>query len=374
MTGSPANLSSLATSAQPGSALIVVTRRIGDVLLATAVIRSLKEAWPDTALDVLVFEGTEGVVTANPDVRRVLTVPERPRFGEHVRLYSRLFRRYGLALSLVPGDRPTLYAFVAGRRRLGLLLDTRKEAWKRCLLDRWVRFDDLDTHTVRMNLALVEALGVTPRTEVVVSWSDSDESRVDELLGARSGRPLAVLHPYPKFNYKMWRGAGWADVARCLADRGYQIVMTGSADPAETSYTATLAADLPAGVANVSGKLTLGGTACLLSRAAIYIGPDTVTTHMSAALGVPTVALFGPSNPVKWGPLPKGHPYDHNPWRRVGSGRVGNVFLVQGPGACVPCLLEGCDRRTESYSDCLLTLPAEGVIAAVDSLLEGPSP
>ena len=353
----------------PGSVLVVVTRRIGDVLLSTPVLRSLKQAWPDTAIDALVFEGTEGVIAANPDVRTIHTVPTRPGALQHARLYARMLRRYDLALSLVPGDRPTLYAFGAGRRRAGLLLNTRKEAWKRRLLDQWVPFDNTHTHTVRMHLALVEALGLTPRPEVVVSWSASDEARVASLLGARSEKALAVLHPYPKFNYKMWHHAGWRELARWLDDRGYQIVLTGSNDPAELSYTAKLAAEMPAGVVNLAGELSLGGTGRLLSQAAVYVGPDTVTTHMAAALGIPTVALFGPSNPVKWGPWPKGQPNDRNPWPRIGSAVAGNVCLVQGSGACVPCLLEGCGRSIESYSDCLQELPAARVVAAVRTLL-----
>ena len=127
---------------------------------------------------------------------------------------------------------------------------------------------------------------------------------------------------------------------------------------------------MPAGSLNLVGQLTLGCTGYLLSRAAVYLGPDTAITHMAAALGVPTVALFGPSNPVKWGPWPKGHPADRNPWRRVGSGHVGNVFLVQGEKSCVPCLLEGCGRHIESYSDCLQELPASRVIAAARALLD----
>jgi len=353
----------------PRTVLVVVTRRIGDVLLATPVLRSLKKGWPDTAIDVLVFEGTEGVVTSNPDVRTVLTVPQRPGPLQHARLYSKLLRRYDVALSLVPSDRPTLYAFGAGRHGIGLLSNTGKDAWKRRLLDQWVPFDNLNTHTVRMHLALVDALGLTPISEVVVSWSATDESQIASLFSEQSGRSLAVLHPYPKFNYKMWHRAGWCEVARWLDDTGYRVVLTGSGEPAEVSYTAALAADMPARGLNLAGRLTLGGTGCLLSRAAVYIGPDTVTTHMAAAVGIPTVALFGPSNPVKWGPWPKGHPHHLNPWHRVGSAQTGNVYLVQGAGACVPCLLEGCDRRIESYSDCLQQLPAARVIAAAEALL-----
>ncbi|MGH8716175.1 MAG: LPS core biosynthesis protein, partial [Burkholderiales bacterium] len=58
-----------------------------------------------------------------------------------------------------------------------------------------------------------------------------------------------------------------------------------------------------------------------------------------------------------------------NPWKRLGSQHVRNVVLIQGSGACVPCLLEGCDRHIESFSDCLQELPSRKVITAAESLL-----
>ena len=81
------------------------------------------------------------------------------------------------------------------------------------------------------------------------------------------------------------------------------------------------------------------------------------------------MALFGPTNCVKWGPWPRGHAPDANPWRRCGSQRSGNVVLVQGTGACVPCHLEGCHRHIDSYSDCLQQLPAARVIAAIEEVI-----
>src|SRR4029079_3264631 len=134
----------------------------------------LKRSWPDTAIDALVFDGTQDILAANPDVRKILTIPERPGVLRHLAFIARLARRYDLALSLVPGDRPTFYAFTAGRRRAGLLLETRKERWKRPLLNHWIPFDGLNMHTVRMHLALASALGVTLHGDPVVNWSGDD--------------------------------------------------------------------------------------------------------------------------------------------------------------------------------------------------------
>ena len=345
----------------PRRLLVIVTRRIGDVLLATPLIRSLKQAWPDTQIEALVFDGTQGVLLGNPDLHAVHTVPERPRFLQHAALIMRLFRHYDLALSLLPGDRPTLYAWLAGRRRIGLLLDQRGQRWKQGLLDQWAPLDAVNTHTVRSYLALTDVLGIPAIPDALVSWRPEDMTAVDGLLG-KPCTALAVLHPYPKFRYKMWHQQGWIEVARWLLDNGMRVALTGGPDADERAYVDAIARQLPDSVINTAGKLTLGGTAALLARAQFYVGPDTAVTHMAAATGVPTIALFGPSEPVKWGPWPKGHPANTNPWRRLGDQRVGNVQLIQGRAGCVPCGHEGCERHIESASDCLLAIPAKTVI------------
>lgn len=353
----------------PRRILVVVTRRIGDVLLATPLIRSLKRAWPNAHIDALVFAGTEGVLVGNPDLEQIHTVPQRPRLAAHLALLARLCRRYDLALSLVTGDRSTLYAALAGRRSIGLLLDEPGQRWKRKLLDQWLPLDALHMHTVRAHLSLADALGVPALPEVVVSWRAEDAAAVDALLG-QSCTPLAVLHPYPKFRYKMWHEQGWVEVARWLLGNGFRVALTGSPDADERAYVGVIARRLPESALNLCGQLTLGGTAALLARARLYVGPDTAITHMAAATGVPTIALFGPSNPVKWGPWPQGHPAAVNPWRQLGDQRNGNVQLVQGRAACVPCGYEGCERHVDSRSDCLLAIPAQSVI----DLLAGHAP
>jgi heptosyltransferase-3 len=369
--GAPPRARLLDRGEVPSKVIVIVTRRIGDVLLSTAVLKSIKRAWPATTVDVLVLSGTESVLIGNPDVNRVLTIPQRPRLGTHLRFLARLWRRYDVALSLVPGDRPTLYAFVAGRRRAGLLLSASRESWKRTLLHSWVPFDECDTHRVAMNLALLDVIDVPPVREVSVSWGKKDEEAVATLLNGIAP-PYAVLHPYPKFSYKMWRQQGWIEVARWLHAQGYRIVLTGSPDPAELDYVTAVAKSAPNAI-NAAGKLTLGGTGRLLSRAALYVGPDTAVTHMAAALGVPTVALFGPTDPVKWGPWPSGHGEADGPWRRHGSQTAGNVWLLQGRAACVPCGLEGCERHIGSFSDCLLGIDSDQVITAVRAVTGIPS-
>lgn len=351
------------------SVLVVCTRRIGDVLLATPVVRSLKAALPHVMIDMLVFEGTQDILSGNTDIRRVWTIVERPGLRPHLALLGALWRRYDVALSVLAGDRPTFHAWVAGRYRIGTLLPDKKSWWKRRLLNRWVPFDNLLTHTVAMNLQLLAPLGIAPCGTPVVSWTDEDARAVCALFpDIRSGQPYVVLHVSPKFAYKTWTVAGWVALGRWLIDRGLIVVITG-VDSAEQAYCDQIIQGLPKAV-NLIGQVTLPALGYLLGRAALYVGTDTAVSHMAAAVGVSSVVLFGPSNPVKWGPWPKDFlSTARSPWHKQGSQRQGNVWLLQGEGECVPCLAEGCERHVNSLSECLQRLSVHRVIQAADAML-----
>src|ERR1700761_7979968 len=101
--------------------LVVALRRLGDVLLTTPLIRSIKRAYPSSSIDALVFAGTEGILAGNPDLAGIVTLPQRPSAGQTLALLRRLARRYDLALSTQSGDRPTAVAVIAGRRSAGPL-------------------------------------------------------------------------------------------------------------------------------------------------------------------------------------------------------------------------------------------------------------
>lgn len=352
----------------PASVLVICTRRIGDVLLTTPLIRSIKRAWPQVPIDALVFAGTQEVLKHNPDIRHILTVPERPAFLAHVWFAMRLYRRYGLAISTLTGDRPTLYAWLAGRYRIGLCDPARQSRLKQWMLHASLPFDHLNLHTVRMNLQLSEILGVPPLAEVVVSAA---EKAPPALIGVDLGEaPYVVFHPFPKYIYKQWHEDGWVAVARWLANCGVRVVLTGGAADNEKAYVSHLALKMPPQTINLCGQISLSDTAAVIKGALAYVGPDTATTHIAAALGKPTVALFGPTNPIKWGPWPCGWPANQNPYSLRGIQQRGNVTLLQGNGDCVPCMQEGCQRHIRSSSDCLTHLASWQVINALNTQLK----
>lgn len=362
----------LVLSRPPRTILVVCTRRIGDVLLTTPIVRSLKLRWPDAQIDMLVFRGTEGVLEHNPDVRRVIGIAQRAPLGERLRFIAGIWRRYDLACAAVSSDRPRFYSWFAGKKRIGLVDPDRITLLKRFLLDAMALNYHERVHTVESSVELVRALGIEPVAEVVPPGIGDDPSRraaFDARFEAARGQPLVVLHPAPMFVYKRWRVDGWAELIRWLRSRGFAVALSGGPAQAEREYAQRVAAAAGEPVLDFVGQLSLGESAEMYRRAKLFIGPDTGATHIAAATGTPTVALFGPSDTIRWGPWPKGWPAGSNPWPLVGSGRRGNVYLLQGEGACVPCKQEGCERHVESTSQCLETLPTSRVVAAAAEML-----
>jgi heptosyltransferase-3 len=342
--------------------LVITLRRLGDVLLTTPLLRALRRRWPAGRLDTLVFRGSDGILQGNPDLDGVLTMPQRPSMRESLALIGQFWRRYDLVVSTQAGDRPTFYAWVAGRYRVGLLPFPGADGawWKRFIHHRGVQAEP-EMHRVEELRQFARALGIE-------NWSDlvcPQGASADEIAPVG---PYAVLHANPMFRYRRWSEDGWRTLARALVARGLSVVATEGPGPAERAYVDALwgGADVP--IVRVRGRLDWAGLTALLQGAAVYVGPDTSVTHLAAGSGCPTVALYGPARPKVIGPWPVGGLAQ--PWNDVGTiQRRGNVWLVQNPLPCMPCDKLGCERHLESHSQCLDELSARQVLAAVDQAL-----
>jgi heptosyltransferase-3 len=342
--------------------LVVTLRRLGDVLLTTPLVRTIRRGFPQATLDILVFRGSERILRGNPDVDHVITMPPRLSPGETLALARGLWRRYDLAVSTQAGDRPTLFAVVAGRRRAGLVPPAGATGawWKRHAYHIPVPAEP-GSHRVTQLLALATALGLEPAPDIVCPQG----ATADEV--APHGR-YAVLHANPFYSYKRWTDAGWRGLARGLAERGLAVVATEGRDPAERAYSDKLWGPADPPVIRELGRLDWAGLTALLQGAAVYVGPDTSVTHLAAGSGCPTIALYGPTSPRLMGPWPVGGLAE--PWDHAGTiQHRGNVWVVQNPLPCLPCEKLGCEGRLDSYSRCLDELPARSVLSAVDQAL-----
>jgi heptosyltransferase-3 len=341
--------------------LVVTLRRLGDVLLTTPLLRSIRRAFPGATIDVLVFAGTAAILDGNPDIDRVVATPEPPGAAGSLALMAALFKRYHLAVSTQPGDRPTLFAVLAGRRHAGIIDPDGPALGRaaRALVLHRRTPADRKLHRVEQMLRLADALGI-PRVAGVVSPAAAP-------LNFSPGADYAVIHAAPLFRYKQWTQQGWRALAAALKERGLGVVAIGGPNTAERErLDAIWQGAVPI------HQLSWGQNVTLLQGARLFVGTDTSTTHLAAAAGGPTVALFGPTDPRLWGPWPRGGL--DVAWQASGTiQRRGNVWLVQNPLPCLPCQLEGCERNTTSASACLEELAVDNVLAAADQALARPA-
>ncbi|MDH3321266.1 MAG: glycosyltransferase family 9 protein, partial [Betaproteobacteria bacterium] len=256
----------------PGSILVISLRFMGDVLLTTPLIGSLRAAYPRAAIDALVFDGTEGVLEGNADLRQVLTT-ER---GEPLAMWRRRWRTYDLAVVAETADRPHLIGWLAGRRRAGLLPPEPAKAWWKKLSVAHGVVSPRDLPRLLGYRRLAEAMGIAWRPEIVAPTAQMPAIAWRDLLNFDPARErFAVLHLAPRFRYKRWNTPGWVALMVWLHGEGLRVVISGGPAAEERAYVREVLAGMTFPVVDVSGRLRFAQTADLLRLAAVFIGPDT---------------------------------------------------------------------------------------------------
>jgi len=350
---------------EPKKILVIATRRIGDVLLTTPLIRSLKQAYPDSQIDVVVYRKTASILSGNSDCGQLLEVEESSGFSKTWDFLKSIFRKYDIAISTQGGDRAYLMLLAASSKRYGLIGDSLKKSWWKRLSSKFVLLDNLNTHTVTQNLKLLELLGIQVIPNVIPPRATALKINID------LSRPYVVLHPFPMFRYKEWLLNNWIVLSRHLISEGYQILLSGGPSETEVKLCNDLKRQISEEADDVlvlAGQIDFDELAIILEKAAFYVGPDTVVTHLAAAVGCKTVALFGPSNPVKWGPWPAKQGLAKSPWVLLGPNGIQtekNVVILQEVMPCVPCMDEGCDKNLQSESKCLKSMSPERVLGSL---------
>lgn len=350
--------------------LVVATRQIGDVFLTTPLIRAVRQRWPDARIEVLGFQGTLGMLAGNPDVDELLETPPRLGVRGALQWTRRLWRRYDLALVTDAGDRAHLLGWIASRCRSGVVPGEGGSSWwKRRALRHAVDAagDRGAVHVVNEKLALLAPwTGPTPELAVV---PPAAASLPDDLQSALQPGAV-VVHAPSMWNYKQWPLEHYVEVVRALLAQGRQVVLTGSGSARDQACIAPLrSVGTSPQLLDTSGRLSFRQLVTLFRRASLYIGPDTSVSHLAAASGIPVIALFGPTNPMRWAPWPSEGPQPIHWQRSAQRQQVGNVRVLQAGLSCVPCGRAGCEDRRDSDSRCLPAIGPDRVLAEAAAVL-----
>jgi heptosyltransferase III len=363
------------------SILVFKQRNIGDVLLATPAIHALRSAWPSARIAVAVNSGTEAMVEGNPDIDRVIVFDRRARdaggagrWREEGRFLGEIRAwRPDLAVQFTEGDRGAILAFLSGARfRVGVAPGRRGLWGKGKLFTHLSPRPSLYRHSVLRDLDVVGAAGIPPADPGLrFFFTKADRSRVAALLsgaGIPDGAPYAVVQPGSRWKFKCWTDAGNAGLLAHLARRGLHPVITSGPDPEEAAQVERIRGLCPVSVASLAGRLAFRELGALISGARLYVGVDSAPMHLAAAVGTPTVAIFGPTGAFNWAPW-EGIDWGYSPERPAGTRFVGRHAVVQKEMECIPCGQDGCGGTKKSR--CVEEISLAEVVEAVDRVLAG---
>lgn len=333
--------------------LVVKLADIGDVLTATPALRSLRRTFPHAHIEALVSPHCAGLMSATGLVDEVLTF-DKWRLSLPATLAIHLRRARFDAMLLL--HHLTTRAGVAKYVALSLAASAPVRAgvdngrgW--FLTHRAVDLGFGARHEVEYCNDVTGLAGAAPdwgRLEFPLTEADRDFAQA----ALPVGRPRVVVHA-GSGGYSLarrWPVQYFAETARRLAAEGASIVLVGGPD--EVTLSRAVAGAAGPGTVDLTGRTTLFQLGAVLEASDAFLGNDSGVMHIAAAVGVPVVAVFGPSNNRAWGP-----------WDPSGRSEVLRAELP-----CAPCFYrghdlgtpEGCPNRT-----CLDLVSVDQVVEAV---------
>ena len=349
-------------------ALVTKLRHHGDVLLASPVFSTLARAAPHAEIDALVYRETAPMLENHPAITQLHSidrdVKERGLFAqvaaERQLLRELRARRYDLLIHLTEHPRGLTLAhllrprFAVTRERAG-----NERLWRRRFTHFYRLPRNTPRHAVEANLDALRRIGVYPDANdkrLVLVPGQEATACAQALLGEHALHTKAFVHAHPgsRWFFKCWPAASTAALFDRIVADGHRLVVTGAPDVRERALIdAILNAITPAthaGLVDLTGQLTLPELAAITMHASAFVGVDSAPMHIAAAMGTPTLALFGPSGEHEWGP-----------WM------VAQRVVVSHAHPCRPCGIDGCGGG--KVSECLTTLAVADVHAQLRALL-----
>ena len=331
------------------SVLVLRFSAVGDVVLTSPAIEALRRAWPKARIVYAVKARLAHLVRHNPNVSEVVT--------------------------LEPGEGPFSFARKLRAARCETVLDLHNKIRSkilRALLPArrtvvWHKRDFKDTLPVKLALkpyhssmlfsdryhaAVEELVGArVPRGQLRYFLGPGDLASADAALsaaGVSPGAPILGLSPGANWQTKRWPAERYGALAARALKSGFQVVVQGSREEAELARAVVRAAP---GAVDLAGRLDLPTLGGLIARCAAFVANDSGPMHIARALGVPTLAMFGSTDPGMF-------EFD------------GHRALFAGV-ECSPCSFFGRSRCPRSHFRCMLDLDEERAWTALEPLLKG---
>lgn len=261
--------------------LFITSTRIGDAVINSGVLDYLVRQYPEARITIACGPLAQPMLEHTPGLEKLIIVRKKPLGLHWLGLWRRVVTTYW---DLVVDLRGSAIVYLLPARERKVLKSTK-----------------VKMHKVR-EAAGVLRLDPPPAPRIYLP----DDARARALGLMPPGRDYLVVCPSASLPFKMWPATNFAELVKALvmpggAMAGAGVVIVGG--PGDEDHAVPILNALPdAGVLDLTGKLYLSDVAAVVERARLFVGNDSGVMHISAAMGTPTLGLFGPSDEMLYGP------------------------------------------------------------------------
>ncbi len=333
--------------------LIVQTAFIGDVILSTPLVRSIRKTFPDSFISFLLIPQTKEVLANNPHLNEVLVYDKRRNkgAGEFLRIVKRIAeRKFDLAMIPHRSLRSALLAYLS---RIPERIGFDKSAGSFLFTRRLVYHDNM--HEVDRNLSLLSDFNHLPENrgpELFPSFEDFFYVR--QLLsecGIKEDDKIVGIAPGSVWPTKRWISERFGEVSQLLMEKaGAKVIFLGSEE--DRNLCERIAGSMEKKPKILAGETNILQSAAAVSFCKVILSNDSAPVHIASAMRRPVVAIFGSTIPeFGFAPYGRGH------------------VIVQKKMDCRPCGIHGKRRCSEKHFRCMKDITTEEVFEAVRSFL-----
>jgi 3-deoxy-D-manno-octulosonic-acid transferase/heptosyltransferase-1 len=340
--------------------LIVKLSAIGDVIHTLPALNSIRNHYPQAHITWLVEEAASELLIGHPALDRILISRRKAWISEfrllktaqplrEIRSFLTALRdtRYDLLFdfqALLKSG--ILIALIKAERKVGFNAGMEHMEQSHLFLNERVPPVSMEHHALTRSLMMLEGIGIpTDKIEYRLSIDLKTRLHAEQMLkrnGFTPGNQLIVINPGAKWETKLWHPERFAQLADILARRNAgTVVFTGSSE--DSLLIRGIRSGMKEKAIDLSGKTTLKSLAAIYEQSKFIISTDTGPMHLAVALGVPVIALFGPTAPWRTGPFGDEHQ------------------IVSASLPCSPCFKRKC-----ATTKCMAGISMESVLEAVD--------
>jgi lipopolysaccharide heptosyltransferase II len=321
--------------------LCIKPRGIGDIVLSTIVIDNLKAHFPSAKIDYLTEHFAKSAVENNPLVNKVITI-DKKEFPLKAALKIRK-EKYDMILDLWSNPRSAQITFLSGvKLRVGFAYRGRKYAYNFLATS-----SKGEHHSAEHNLELLKTIDIPVISKKIHYYvDDKDDNYAKDFIKKKIPENKKIIGIIPSGGWPSKRcdASKWVEIGKAITEK-YNVqflILWGPGDETDANYINENLAD-----STLAPKTTVSEMSGFIKNCNIILANDSGPMHIAAALNIPTLGIFGPTNPKAHGP------YSQN-----------STYVIKEDLFCIICNLLECPYHHE----CMLQLNINDTLKKVEKI------